>query len=771
MYKKFDRLMESYQGNAYPAMLADLGEHLGLAEQTLRDFALGWAPIVEFKKGPNYQGWWAIPERDADANVTGISLRSQNDTKVMSPGGKHGLTYIVNPEHQAGEKGYNGGAHNWIRTMDAGVLCPICEKPDGCLVSSESTIDPTAVVCIRQKSARPMRFGYLHIRKATGQLRSASPLMPSEFPVLIVEGFSDAAAATDLGFVSVGRPSNLACMDMLRDLVRSRPCVVVGENDKKPDGREPGREGMVAAFQSIRNVCREVKMIMPPEGIKDLRAWKNKHKLKREEFIAYVAANAQTQVDSTIILDDRPTTIARAFLDGMFKLGNRYTLKRWEGSWYQYTGMKYTTMKDEAFIQPVYQWAYDKLVQTTTKKGEVQLDPLVANNSLVANLSQAMISETLIPVQQMPVWINGRSGPDPARIIVFSNGILDVDAYLAGDEAALLDSTPDLFTTAALPVAFDPTATCSTWISFLNSSLGDDPLKIDMLQEWIGYCMTSDTSFQKMLYMRGPTASGKGRILEVLSALVGKEQTCDTSFSDLSGAFGLAPLVGKLVCTIGDARAPKDGTALRGLELLLNIVGNDGVQVNRKFKEQLERHQLTARISIASNEILDVPDHAGALIRRLNLLEFNFSFAANPDITLPARLLSETAGIAVWALAGLKRLRDNSKFTEPVSSKTALLEWRTATSPVAAFLEECTDQNPEGEVVKTELYDAWAMWSTERRIGQVTKSRFYERVRSNAVYASSETYEQGPHKISVFKGLVFKQWAVHKLLGKPEGKR
>lgn len=425
-------------------------------------------------------------------------------------------------------------------------------------------------------------------------------------------------------------------------------------------------------------------------------------------------------------------------------------------------------MNEEEFIQAIYPWAYDKLIQEETPKGDIKLSPLVANSSLIVNLGQAMTAETLVPSTAIPAWINGRSGPDPKDLIVFANGVLDVAAYLAGASDALSDSTPDLFTTAALPVCFDPTATCHSWCSFLNSSLDDDAAKIDLLQEFMGYCMTSDTSMQKMLFLRGVTSSGKTTILEVLTSLVGSEQTCATSFSDLSNTHGTAPLMGKLLCTIGDARAPKDGTAMRGLELLLNISGTDGIQINRKFKDQITGHRLTARIAMASNEILDVPDHAGALARRLCLLEFNRSFAACPDTGLPDRLKAEIPGIAVWALAGLRRLRENGAFTVPASTRDALAEWRLATSPVAAFLEECTDQG--GEVGKNELYDAWLAWSGERRIGQTTRSKFYERVRSNAPYASAATYEKGPHKTSVFKGLTLKQWAVNKLLGRPGGR-
>ena len=117
----------------------------------------------------------------------------------MYPGSKHGFTYEINPDHRQGDQGYSSGAHNWVRTMDVAVLCPMCGKPDGCLVSAEDPNDPRAAVCIREKSAKQLRFGYLHIRKAEGNLKSGSSLMESNDPIVTVEGFSDTAAVLDLG--------------------------------------------------------------------------------------------------------------------------------------------------------------------------------------------------------------------------------------------------------------------------------------------------------------------------------------------------------------------------------------------------------------------------------------------------------------------------------------------------------------------------------------------------------------------------------------------
>lgn len=772
MSKKLEALLEKFQGNSYPGMLRHLGEHLGVSAESLTKLALGFAPIVEFKKGTNFTGWWVIPERDSDGDPCGLSLRSQNDMKVMYPGSKHGLIYEVNENHERGGAGYQHGASNWLRTMDAGVLCPVCQRPDGCLVSAEDANDPKAVICIRTKEGakQPMKFGFLHIRKSEGNIRTSSSALPdSEDPVLIVEGMSDAAAAMDMGFVSVGRPSNLACMDTLADLLRGRAVIVVGENDKKADGKEPGKEGMIAAFQVLRKVCRDIKMVMPPDHVKDLRAWKVKYGLTREDFLAYVAEHGEERSKEVVLPDARPLTMARAYLDDQFRLANRHTLKRWAGVWYVYNHGRYEEISEEQFEQPIFPWAHDKLVQRTNPtNGSSTLVPLEANNHFIANVAKAIGSVTLIANRQLPCWINGAKGPDPSELIIFNNGILHVPSFLEGKSDYLLDPTPDLFTTAALPYPFDPMAQCPAWKHFLRTSLGDEQEKIMLLREWFGYCMTMDTSMQKMMYMRGPTGAGKGTAVRVLEELVGKEHAASTSLASLATQFGLQPIVGKLICVIPDARMAKGADSMRGLEVLLNITGNDGVQVDRKFLKHLDHHHLTARITIASNDFLDLPDHAGAMLRRLNILDFKQTFAGREDFRLDDKLASEVPGIAVWALRGLQRLREQGRFTLPQSSMDAMTEWRTATNPLFAFIEECCDLAEGTELLKEELFGAWDKWREERQMRPLTKSKFFERVRTSVQGVVSDTYEQGVHKISVYRGISLKRWAARKFLGRPE---
>jgi len=88
-------------------------------------------------------------------------------------------------------------------------------------------------------------------------------------PILIVEGATCTAAGIDLDFTTIGRHTAMGGLEHLIPPLRGRHIVIVGEND------DAGRMGAIKIANGLVDAAATLKIIYPPEGVKDLRSWKN----------------------------------------------------------------------------------------------------------------------------------------------------------------------------------------------------------------------------------------------------------------------------------------------------------------------------------------------------------------------------------------------------------------------------------------------------------------------------------------------------------------
>jgi putative DNA primase/helicase len=206
---------------------------------------------------------------------------------------------------------------------------------------------------------------------------------------------------------------------------------------------------------------------------------------------------------------------------------------------------------------------------------------------------------------------------------------------------------------------------------------------------------------------------------------------------------------------------------MRALETLLSIVGQDGININRKHLPELPDHKLMCRFTIAVNELPQLPDHSQALEPRLLVLDFGKCFVGCEDRTLKLRLPREAAGIANWSLRGLQRLRERGVFTEPDSTKRTLEEFRRVTSPVVQFVEEACIREKDAEVAKPDLYDAWTGWCREKGIQPGPRARLGERVVASFPDVWPDKPAAFAKQRAVYRGLRLDEWAIKAYLGRP----
>src|SRR5439155_10250876 len=169
----------------------------------------------------------------------------------------------------------------------------------------------------------------------------------------------------------------------------------------------------------------------------------------------------------------------------------------------------------------------------------------------------------------------------------------------------------------------------------------------------------------------GPTRAGKGVIARVLKALVGRGNHAGPTLASLGTNFGLAPLIGKSLAIVSDARLGT-GNVHQVVERLLSISGEDMLTIDIKFREAWTG-TLPTRFLVISNELPRFGDASGAIAGRFIVLTMSRSWLGHEDTTLTDKLLEELPGIFGWALDGLAALAAKGRFTEPQSSSDAIL--------------------------------------------------------------------------------------------------
>ena len=117
--------------------------------------------------------------------------------------------------------------------------------------------------------------------------------------LLITEGPTDCAALLGLGFLAVGRPSCTGGVKLLGELARR---LHPDEIAIIADADAPGQHGADTLADKLAAYVPAVRIVTPPPGVKDARAWKQS---------GATTAEVQAEIDKAPILQLTVTTKTR----------------------------------------------------------------------------------------------------------------------------------------------------------------------------------------------------------------------------------------------------------------------------------------------------------------------------------------------------------------------------------------------------------------------------------------------------------------------------
>lgn len=247
----------------------------------------------------------------------------------------------------------------------------------------------------------------------------------------------------------------------------------------------------------------------------------------------------------------------------------------------------------------------------------------------------------------------------------------------------------------------------------------------EMLQQYIGYSLTTDTSQQKFLVLKGKGGIGKSVILRLLKKIVGKDNISEIALEKLGDRFTTAYLADKLLNSCGDISSK----ALEDISIIKQLVGEDSIQGEIKNGAQFYFDPCVKHVFSANQIPISLDEKSDAFYRRLLILGLDKGAKYIKD--LEYKLEQEIDYTIYASLRALQRMyKGGGKIIESNRSKMEVMELYRNSDTVKAFLEDITDSNPDEQIDRATLYSYYKDYCVEEERTQLSRNNFYINLRT-----------------------------------------
>lgn len=276
------------------------------------------------------------------------------------------------------------------------------------------------------------------------------------------------------------------------------------------------------------------------------------------------------------------------------------------------------------------------------------------------------------------------------------NGVLHIPSR------TLHEHDPKYHFTTRLDYDYDPDADASNFKQALYSSIPD---AAEMVQEFFGYTLTTDTRYESAIWFFGPPGSGKSTILLGLQVMLGPRAGLLGLNDIVHSRFALTNLIGKTL--VFSTEQPQ--SFISATHIINAIISGEPIEIDRKFKEPMIITPY-AKIAWAMNELPRIDGASNGIYRRLMLVRFSPRAKEEQDIDLKEKIKKEGPGILNWSLDGLARLRERGNFSVPSSVVTATEQFQESNDIPRIFLQEVCLTDPNYKTQSNDLYQAYRQW-------------------------------------------------------------
>lgn len=311
----------------------------------------------------------------------------------------------------------------------------------------------------------------------------------------------------------------------------------------------------------------------------------------------------------------------------------------------------------------------------------------------IPNLNQSKRKEVL---SYLNLIVTKESSMADANLIAFKNGVLNIATGEFGD------FSPEFIVTNKIPHNYNKYATSDLLDRVMRKLACDDETVLDLLYQSVGYCFYRRNELRKSFFLLGEKRNGKSTFLDMVSTLLGEDNTANLDLCEIGDRFRTAELTGKLA-NIGD---DINDEWVSNTAIFKKVVSGDTVTVERKGKDPFKLRSF-AKFFFSANSLprLGRGKDSRAVLDRLVIIPFDAKFSKDdpdydPFIKYKLRDEDVMEALIAKAVPALIDVLVDQEFEHCQRVVSSLEEFEKSNNPIMEFYEELDSADYLNEPIK-----------------------------------------------------------------------
>lgn len=375
------------------------------------------------------------------------------------------------------------------------------------------------------------------------------------------------------------------------------------------------------------------------------------------------------------------------------------------------------------------------------ESGDEQIEAAMIEH--IPNLSRSKRQEVLA---YLGLLVSKESGIADANLIAFKNGVLNV----ADD--TFTDFSPEYVITNKIPHNYNPDAKSELLDGVMKKLACGDESVYQLLYQSIGYCFYRRNELRKSFFLLGEKRNGKSTFLDMVSTLLGEDNTANLDLCEIGDRFRTAELTGKLA-NIGD---DINDEWVSNTAIFKKVVSGDTVTVERKGKDPFKLRSF-AKFFFSANSLprLGRGKDSRAVLDRLVIIPFDAKFSKNDadyDPFIKYKLRSEEVmeALIANAIPALRTVLIDQEFEHCSKVDENMAEFEKSNNPILEFFDELDEADYLNEPVKV-VYQRYTVFCLGNNLQAMSAIEFQKQMKKQYDLAV-KTVELDGKRVRVYCG-------------------